>query len=308
MIDSMEDRDGWIWFDGDLVPWRDARCHVLSHTLHHGLGVFEGVRAYCGPSGTAVFRLDDHVQRFFESAHIMKMPLPIDPARLAAAHLEVVRANRLDRCYLRPLAYFGGDRMGVSARGNRVHVCVAAWSWEDYLGENAQQQGVRVGVSSYCRIHHNSLLTKAKVCGHYVNSMLAQHDAKDLGYHDALLLDVHGFVAEASTSNVFIVSNGVIVTPPKTSVLDGITRRTIITLAEEAGYPVAERHLTRDEVYCAQEMWMTGTASEVTPVIEVDGRRIGDGHPGPVTRELQRAYAATVRGENPAHHDWLSPL
>lgn len=306
MTVSMEERDGAIWMDGEMVDWRAARLHVLAHTLHHGLGVFEGVRAYAADQGTAIFRLDDHVRRFFESAHALQMTLPFTPAQIAAAHAEVVRANSLDQCYLRPIAFYGGERVGVSARGNRVHVAIAAWPWDAYMGAQAHERGIRVKVSSFSRIHHGSLLTKAKACGHYINSMLANQEAVQAGCDEALMLDPHGYVAEASTSNLFMLRHDEFVTPPRTAVLEGITRDTVMRLSAAAGVTVIERNITRDELYTAEECFLTGTAAELTPVIEVDGRRVGAGVPGALTRRMQAAYVELTRGRMPQHRDWLT--
>lgn len=303
---SMEDRDGAIWMDGELVDWREARLHVLAHTLHHGMGVFEGVRAYAADRGTAIFRLDDHVRRFFESAHTLQMALPFTPEQIAAAHAEVVRANGLTQCYLRPIAFYGGERVGVSARGNRVHVAIAAWPWDAYLGAQAHERGIRVKISSFSRIHHGSLLTKAKACGHYINSMLAHQEAVQSGYGEALMLDPSGYVAEASTSNLFMLRHGEFVTPPRTAILEGITRDTVIRLSEVAGVPVIERNITRDELYTADECFLTGTAAELTPVVEVDNRRIGRGEPGALTRRMQAAYVEVTRGRMSEFQDWLT--
>lgn len=306
MNTSMEDRDGAIWMDGELVDWRAARLHVLAHTLHHGMGVFEGVRAYAADQGTAIFRLGDHVRRFFESAHTLQMTLPFTQEQISNAHGEVVRANALKQCYLRPIAFYGGERVGVSARGNRVHVAIAAWPWDAYMGAQAHERGIRVKVSSFSRIHHGSLLTKAKACGHYINSMLAHQEAVQSGYDEALMLDPQGYVAEASTSNLFMLRHGEFATPPRTAILEGITRDTVMRLSAEAGVPVIERNITRDELYTAEEIFLTGTAAELTPVIEVDGRRVGAGEPGAFTRRMQAAYIDVTRGRMAQHQNWLS--
>jgi branched-chain amino acid aminotransferase len=305
---SMENRDGYIWWDGELIPWREARLHILSYTVQHGAGCFEGIRAYAGAKGTAVFRLQDHTERLFDSAKILQMPLSYTPERINQAHLEAIRANRLTQCYIRTNVSYDGKVPGVSAVGNDVHVCVAAWEWNAYLGEDAHARGIRVKTSSFGRLHINSALRKAKANGHYINSMLAVHEAKQQGFNDALLLDTNGYVAECSTSNVFVVRRGVISTPERTTILEGITRDTIMTLAADRGFTVQERRITRDEVYCADEVFVTGTAAEVTPVVELDNRTIGSGARGPVTELLQAAFFDAVRGKDPKHLDWLTPV
>lgn len=305
---SMEDRAGFIWMDGNLVPWGAARAHVLSHTLHHGTGIFEGVRAYETRSGTAIFRLDDHTRRFFRSAHILKMQLPYDREQLNAAQREVVQANGLTECYIRPIAYHGGEVMGVSARGNKVHVAIAAWPWNAYLGAQAHQKGIRVKTSSYSRHHANSLMIHAKASGHYLNSVMANHEAVQDGYDEALMLDTQGYASEGSTENLFVVRAGVLSTPEVSGVLEGITRDTVMTLARDRGIAVVERKISRDEIYCADEAFFTGTAAEITPIRELDRRLIGSGEPGPITRLIQDDYFALVRGENAARLDWLDQL
>lgn len=302
---SMEEREGFIWMDGALVPWGAARAHVLSHTLHHGTGIFEGVRAYETRNGTAIFRLDDHTKRFFRSAHILRMQLPYDREQLNSAQREVVRANGLRECYIRPIAFHGGEVMGVSARGNRVHVAIAAWPWDAYLGAQAQQKGIRVKTSSYSRHHANSLMIHAKASGHYLNSVMANHEAVQDGYDEALMLDTHGYASEGSTENLFVVSAGALSTPEVSGVLEGITRDTIMTLARDRGIAVVERKMSRDEIYCADEAFFTGTAAEITPIRELDRRTIGSGEPGPVTQLLQKDYFAVVHGEHDARLDWL---
>ncbi len=305
---SMEDRAGFIWMDGGLVPWGAARAHVLSHTLHHGTGIFEGVRAYEGQSGTAIFRLDDHTRRFFLSAHILKMQLPYDREQLNSAQREVVRANGLRACYIRPLAYHGGEVMGVSARGNRAHVAIAAWPWDAYLGAQAHDKGIRVKTSSYSRHHANSLMIHAKASGHYLNSVMANHEAVQDGYDEALMLDTQGYASEGSTENLFVVRAGALSTPEVSGVLEGITRDTVMTLARDRGITVVERRISRDEIYCADEAFFTGTAAEITPIRELDRRTIGSGEPGPITRLLQKDYLSVVRGENGARLGWLDRL
>lgn len=305
---SMENRDGRIWWDGELIPWRNARAHVLSYTFQHGAGVFEGTRAYQGSRGTAVFRLEDHLQRLLDSAKILQIPLTASRDTLRRGHLEVIRANSLTRCYLRTNVFYDGKVPGVSAQGNDVHVSIAAWEWNAYLGTDAATRGMRVKTSSFSRLHVNSCLRKAKANGHYINSMLAVHEAKQQGYSDALLLDSQGYVAECSTSNIFLVHRGVISTPDRTAILEGITRDTILVLAQDRGLRVEERRLTRDEVYCADEVFVTGTAAEVIPVIEVDGRIIGSGSRGPVTERMQAAYRDAVAGTDGKHAEWLTPV
>ncbi|MEJ2060259.1 MAG: branched-chain amino acid transaminase [Gammaproteobacteria bacterium] len=303
---SMADRDGLIWLDGEMVPWREAKVHVLSHTLHYGMGVFEGVRAYAAEQGTAVFRLSDHTHRLFNSAKILGMKIPYDQDTLSQAQLDVVRQNNLQSAYMRPMCFYGSESMGLHAHGLEVHCMVAAWEWGAYLGKENMERGIRVKVSSFSRHHVNVTMCRAKSNGSYMNSMLAVQDATSCGYDEALLLDTEGYVAEGSGENVFIVHDGTLYTPDLTSALDGITRRTIFTLAEEAGLDVVEKRITRDEVYVADEAFFTGTAAEVTPIREVDGRPIGAGTRGPVTARLQEMYFDAVHGRDPRHLDWLS--
>jgi len=303
---SMADRDGFIWYDGKLVPWRDATTHVLTHSLHYGLAVFEGLRAYKTVSGTAIFRLKEHTDRLFASAHIYRMPMPYDKATLMEAHKEVVRANKLDSCYLRPIAFYGSEKMGVSPRGASTHVSVAAWPWGAYLGEEGIEKGIRVKTSSYSRHHVNVNMARAKFSGTYANSILANMEATEDGYDEALLLDVDGFVAEGAGENLFMVKDGVIYEPEIASALMGITRNTVITLAAELGYKVIAKRLTRDDIYIADEAFFTGTAAEVTPIRELDNRTIGSGSRGPVTAKLQSLFFDVVNGKVPAHADWLS--
>ncbi len=305
---SMADKDGFIWMDGKLIPWREAQTHVLTHSLHYGLSIFEGVRAYKTKEGTAIFRLNDHTNRFFESAHIVQMNLPFDPKTLNDAQKEVVRANKLDSGYIRPLAFFGSEKMGVSPIGAGVHVIIAAWAWGAYLGEEGMKRGIRVKISSFTRLHVNVFMVRAKVGGNYVNSILANNEVISMGYDEALLLDPEGYVAEGPGENVFLVKNGVIYTPDLASCLNGITRRSVMTLAEEAGYKVVEKRITRDEVYTADELFFAGTAAEITPIREVDNRQIGKGERGPITEALQKRFFAVVAGEDPAHADWLFPI
>ena len=306
MSKSMADRDGVIWFDGELVPWREARVHVLTHTLHYGMGVFEGLRAYRTERGPAIFRLEDHTRRLLNSGHILGMKIPYDADTLNAAQKRVVRDNGLENAYIRPMCFYGSEGMGLRADNLRVHCMVAAWDWGAYLGQEALERGIRIKTSSYTRHHVNITMCKAKSNGNYINSMLALQEALNDGYDEALLLDVEGFVAEGSGENFFMVRDGVIYTPELTSALDGITRATIITLAGELGYEVVVKRITRDEVYIADEAFFTGSAAEVTPIRELDNRQIGAGRRGPVTEALQKAYFDLVHGRYPGHDDWLS--
>ena len=305
---SMADRDGFIWHDGKLVPWRDATTHVLTHSLHYGLAVFEGVRAYHTVNGTSIFRLKEHTDRLFNSAHIYRMTLPYDKETLMAAQREVVRANGLDSAYIRPIAFYGSEKMGVSPKGASVHVSIAAWPWGAYLGEEGMEKGIRVKTSSYARHHVNVTMARAKFSATYANSILANMEALENGYDEALLLDVDGFVAEGAGENVFIVKDGVIYEPEIASALVGITRATILTLAKELGIAVVSKRLTRDDIYIADEAFFTGTAAEVTPIRELDNRTIGAGHRGPITARLQSLYFDVVNGKVPAHADWLTPV
>jgi branched-chain amino acid aminotransferase len=305
-MQSMADRDGLIWVDGEMVPWREAKTHVLTHTLHYGMGVFEGVRAYRTDRGTAVFRLDDHTDRLLRSAHILGMQIPYDREQLNAAQRAAVRENGLESAYIRPMCFYGSEGMGLRADNLRVHCMVAAWSWGAYLGEDGMTNGIRVRVSSFTRHHVNVTMCRAKANGNYMNSMLALREALDTGYDEALLLDANGFVMEGSGENLFIVRDGVLHTPDLTSCLDGITRRSVMRLAAEEGLQVVERRITRDEVYIADEAFFTGTAAEVTPIREVDGRKIGNGGRGPVTELLQGRYFDVVHGRSEAHAEWLS--
>lgn len=306
---SFADRDGVIWLDGELVPWRDARVHVLTHTLHYGMGVFEGVRAYqSADRGTCIFRLREHTDRLFRSAHIMRMKIPYTKDELNAAHKLVVRENGLQESYLRPMAFYGSEGMGLRADNLQVHVMVAAWHWPSYMSPEARDQGIKVRTSSYTRHHVNITMCKAKANGHYINSLLALQEAIDSGCEEALLLDNEGYVAEGSGENVFFVRDGILYTPELTSCLDGITRNTIFQLAADCGYQVREKRITRDEAYVADEAFFTGTAAEVLPIRELDGRIIGAGRRGPITTELQTLYFHAVKGELPEHSDWLAPI
>lgn len=303
---SMADRDGVIWYDGRLVPWREATTHVLTHTLHYGMGVFEGVRAYRTAKGTAVFRLKEHTDRLFRSAHILRMPIPYEKDAINRAVLSVLKENRLESGYIRPMCFYGSEGMGLRADNLRVHVIVAAWSWGSYLGEEGIKNGIRVRTSSFNRHHVNVSMCRAKANGHYINSMLALNEALSSGADEALLLDTEGYVSEGSGENIFIVRNGTLATPDLTSALDGITRDTVMQLASELGIPVQARRITRDEVYVADEAFFTGTAAEVTPIRELDGRAIGSGRRGPITEALQALYFDQVHGRRDAHPEWLT--
>ncbi|MCA1806049.1 MAG: branched-chain amino acid transaminase [Xanthomonadaceae bacterium] len=303
---SMADRDGVIWYDGKLVPWREATTHVLTHTLHYGMGVFEGVRAYKAEQGTAIFRLKDHTRRLFRSAHILKMDMPYDQDTLNEAQRTVVLENNLESAYIRPMCFYGSEGMGLRADNLKTHVIVAAWNWGAYLGEENMKRGIRIRTSSFTRHHVNITMCKAKANGNYMNSMLALNEALTDGYDEALLLDVDGFVAEGSGENFFLVRDGVIYTPELTSALDGITRDTLLHIAREEGIEVREKRITRDEVYIADEAFFTGTAAEVTPIRELDNRAIGSGSRGPITERLQSLYFDYVHGRCESHPDWLT--
>jgi len=305
---SMADRDGYIWYDGKLVPWRSATTHVLTHSLHYGLAVFEGVRAYKTVNGTAIFRVAEHTERLFNSAHIYMMKIPYTPEQLIEAQKEVVRANKLESCYLRPIAFYGSEKMGVSPKGAKVHVAIAAWPWGAYLGADGLEKGIRVKTSSFARHHVNVSMCRAKYSGTYANSILANQEAIDHGYDEGLLLDVDGFVAEGAGENIFMVKNGRIYEPELTSSLIGITRDSVIQLAAERGYSVTARRITRDDLYIADELFFTGTAAEVTPIREVDGRQVGAGKRGPVTAKLQKAFFDLVQGKDKKHQAWLAPV
>jgi len=307
-MSNFADRDGVIWFDGNMVPWRDAKVHVLTHTLHYGMGVFEGVRAYDAEGGTAIFRLKAHTDRLFRSAHIMGMPMPFSKDEINAAQLAAVRENGLNSAYIRPMAFYGSEGMGLRADNLQTHLIVAAWNWGAYLGDDGINNGIRIKTSSYTRHHVNIAMCKAKVNGQYINSMLGLSEVLRDGYDEAMFLDTEGFVAEGSGENIFMVRDGVIYTPDLTSALDGITRATVIQLAEETGFKVVVKRITRDEVYVADEAFFTGTAAEVTPIREVDGRRIGSGSRGPVTGKLQAMYFDVVHGRDHQHTAWLSAV
>ena len=303
---SMADRDGKIWKDGHLIDWRDATLHVLTHSLHYGMAVFEGVRAYKTPQGTAIFRLKEHTQRLFNSAKIFQMQIPYDMDTIMAAQREVVKANKLESCYLRPLAWIGSEKMGVSARGNTIHVSIAAWPWGAYLGEDGLARGIRVKTSSFTRHHVNVSMVRAKASGYYINSILANQEVTADGYDEALLLDTDGYVSEGAGENVFIVKAGKIYTPDLASCLDGITRDSVLSMARDMGIEIIEKRITRDEMYCADEAFFTGTAAEVTPIRELDNRTIGEGSRGPITEKLQALFFDVVAGKAPQYNHWLT--
>jgi branched-chain amino acid aminotransferase len=306
---SMADRDGLIWFDGEMVPWRDAKVHVLTHTLHYGMGVFEGVRAYkTEDRGTCIFRMQEHTDRLFRSAHIMRMEMTVTKEQVNEAQRAVVRENGLEEAYLRPMCFYGSEGMGLRADNLKMHVIVAAWDWPSYMSPDARDNGIKVRCSSYTRHHVNISMCKAKANGHYINSMLALREALDSGWEEALLLDNEGYVAEGSGENVFLVRNGKIFTPELTSCLDGITRNTIFEFAKELGLEVSEKRITRDEVYVADEAFFTGTAAEVLPIRELDGRIIGAGKRGPITTQLQTMYFDQVKGRRQQFPEWSTPV
>ncbi len=303
---SFSDRDGSIWSDGELIPWRNASTHLLTHTLHYGLGVFEGVRAYQTERGPAIFRLQEHSQRLHNSAKILGMGMPYDTQTLDEAQKAVVRENGLNSAYIRPLAYYGSEGMGIRADMLETHVMIAAWKWGAYLGDEGLEKGIKVRTSSYTRHHVNATMCQAKACGNYINSILALQEAIASGAQEALMLDASGYVMEGSGENVFVVKDKIIYTPDITSALDGITRKTIMQLADECGYQVKERRITRDQVYIADEAFFTGTAAEVTPIQSLDDRPIGAGSRGPITEQLQALYFDVVYGRSKAHEHWLT--
>jgi len=303
---TMDDLDGFIWLDGEFVPWREAKIHVLTHTLHYGMGVFEGIRAYNTDKGTAIFRLEEHTKRLFQSAHILNMPMHFDKETLNKAICEAVSKNNLDSAYIRPMCFYGSEGMGLRADNLKTHVMIAAWKWGAYLGKEGLEKGIRIKTSSYTRHHVNVTMCKAKANGNYMNSMMALQEALADGYDEALLLDVEGFVAEGSGENIFIVRDGTLYTPELTSALDGITRDTIFKLAKEIDIPVVEKRITRDEVYIADEAFFTGTAAEVTPIRELDNRKIGIGKRGPITEKLQTMFFDQVYGKRSQNPEWLT--
>lgn len=304
MSESLADRDGVIWFDGEMVPWREAKVHVLTHTLHYGLGVFEGVRAYPTKNGPAIFRLHDHTDRLFRSAHILGLPIPFSKDEINNAQVQVIAENKLKEAYLRPMCFYGSEGMGLRAEGLKPHCIIAAWEWPTYMTPEARDEGIKVRTSSYTRHHVNITMCKAKANGNYINSMLALREALDSGCEEALLLDNEGYVAEGSGENVFLVQNGKLITPELTSCLEGITRATIFSFAEELGIEVKERRITRDEVYVADEAFFTGTAAEVLPIRELDSRMIGDGKRGPITEKLQSMYFDQVTAKRNEYPQW----
>ena len=303
---SFSDRDGVIWMDGEMVDWREAKVHVLTHTLHYGLGCFEGVRAYETDNGTAIFRLQDHTQRLFRSAHILGMKMLYDEETLNEAQKSVLRANNLNTGYLRPIVFYGSEGMGIRADSLSTHVAIAAWEWGAYLGQDGLEKGIRVKTSSLTRHHVNISMCRAKACGNYINSILALQEAVNAGADEALMLDNEGYVMEGTGENVFVIRGGVIFTPDLTSALEGITRDTVVTLINELGLELIEKRITRDEIYIADEAFFTGTAAEVTPIYELDGRTIGSGARGPITQKIQSGYFDCVHGRNPKHTNWLT--
>ena len=307
---SMSDRDGKIWMDGRLVDWRDAKIHVLTHTLHYGCGAFEGVRAYKTASGkTAIFRLREHTERLFNSAKILRMKIPFTMQQVMDAQCEVVRANKLDSCYLRPLTWIGDQKLGVSPKGNTIHLMIAAWAWGAYLGEEGLKRGIRVKTSSYTRHHVNITMTQAKAVSNYTNSILANMEATDEGYDEALLLDSAGFVSEGAGENLFVIKKGVVYTPDLSAgALNGITRDTIFAICQDLGLKLVEKRITRDEVYICDEAFFTGTAAEVTPIRELDRIEIGRGSRGPITEKIQSAFFDIVNGRNPKYAEWLTKV
>lgn len=304
---SLDDRDGKIWMDGELVEWRDAKIHVLSHTLHYGCGAFEGVRAYKTDKGPAIFRLKEHTERLLNSAKILRMKIPFTHEQIAEAQKEVVRANQLESCYLRPLTWIGSEKLGVSPKGNKIHLMVAAWAWGAYLGEEGMKRGIRVKTSSYTRHHVNITMTQAKTVSNYTNSILANMEATDDGYDEAMLLDASGFVSEGAGENLFVIKNGVVYTPDLSAgALNGITRNTIFHICEDLGLKLVEKRITRDEVYICDEAFFTGTAAEVTPIRELDRIELGSGSRGPITEKIQSAFFDIVNGRNPKYAHWLT--
>jgi branched-chain amino acid aminotransferase len=303
----MVEKAKYVWFDGKLIPWDQAQVPLLTHTLHYGLGVFEGIRAYlCADGRTAIFRLPEHVRRLFDSAHVMQMDIPYSQADILQACAEILRANGQKEAYIRPLVFVGDGVMGLNPQDNPIRVAVISWVWGAYLGEDGLRQGIRVKTSSFIRHHVNIMMTMTKTVGNYVNSILAKREAVHAGYDEAIMLDTEGYVAEASGENIFIVKDGLLRTPPLTSVLPGITRASILTLAQDLGIPVQDRRFSRDELYLADEAFLTGTAAEVTPIREVDGRVIGPGKPGPITLKLQETFFKAVKGEDPRYQEWLT--
>jgi branched-chain amino acid aminotransferase len=309
-IPSMSDRDGKIWMDGQMVEWRDAKIHVLTHTLHYGCGAFEGVRAYkTADGGTSIFRLEEHTERLFNSAKILRMAIPFTQAQVMDAMKASVRENGLESAYIRPLTWIGDKRLGVSPKGNTIHLMVAAWLWGAYLGEEGLKRGIRVKTSSYTRHHVNITMTQAKAVSNYTNSILANMEVTDEGYDEALLLDPSGFVSEGAGENIFVVKGGVIYTPDLSAgALNGITRNTVFHIAKDLGLEIVQKRITRDEVYIADEAFFTGTAAEVTPIRELDRIELGEGARGPITEKVQSAFFDIVGGKNPKYAHWLAPV
>jgi branched-chain amino acid aminotransferase len=306
---GMDDRDGKIWMDGKLVDWRDAKIHVLTHTLHYGCGAFEGVRAYKTAAGTAIFRLREHTERLFNSAKILRMKIPFTHEEVMDAQRAVVRENNLESGYLRPLTWIGSEKLGVSPKGNTIHLMVAAWAWGAYLGEEGLRRGIRVKTSSYTRHDVNITMTQAKAVSNYTNSILANTEAVDDGYDEALLLDASGFVSEGAGENIFVIKNGVVYTPDLSAgALNGITRNTVFSICQDLGLKVVEKRITRDEVYICDEAFFTGTAAEVTPVRELDRIELGAGSRGPITEKIQSAFFDIVNGRNPKYAEWLTKV
>ena len=306
-IPAISDRDGTIWMDGQLIDWRDAKVHVLTHTLHYGCGAFEGVRAYQTDKGTAIFRLQEHTQRLFNSAKILRMQIPFSQEQLNEAHKQVLRENKLNSAYIRPLVWIGSEKLGVSPKGNTVHAMIAAWTWGAYLGEDGLNKGIRIKTSSYARHHVNITMTQAKTVSNYTNSILANMEATDDGYDEALLLDSSGFVSEGAGENLFLVKDGVVYTPDLSAgALNGITSNTVLHICKDLGLEVVQKRITRDECYIADEMFFTGTAAEVTPIRELDRIPIGQGARGPITANIQSAFFDIVNGRNPKYAHWLT--
>jgi len=303
-----KDRDGVIWMDGQMVPWRNANVHILTHSLHYGVGAFEGIRAYETDAGTSIFRLKEHIKRLYDSAHILEMTIPFEKQVIENACIQAVKQNKLTSAYIRPLVYYGSEAVGLSVNGLSVHVAIATWFWGAYLGEEALEKGIRIKTSSYTRHLVNSVMCRAKATGNYINSVLAHQEAARDGYDEALLLDSEGMVAEGSGENIFIVRDGVIFTPQLGSSLEGITRATILKIATEEGLKVIEKRITRDEIYISDEVFFTGTAAEVTPIWQMDNRTIGSGSRGPITKRLQNAYLKLVTGKREDNYNWLTPI
>lgn len=298
-----------IWMDGKLIPWEEANVHILTHSLHYGLAVFEGIRCYlCQDGKSAVFRLREHVDRLFDSAQIGDIKIPYSKKDISEACKETLRVNQLKEGYIRPIVFIGEGVMGVYPGDNPIQVAIITWSWGAYLGEGALEKGIRVKVSSYTRHHVNVMMTKAKICGNYVNSVLAKREVMKMGYDEALMLDTEGYVSEASGENIFMVKNGALKTTPLTSILPGITRDSVIQIAKAKKTTMLEERFTRDELYTAREAFFTGTAAELTPIREVDDRVIGDGKPGPMTKDLQAVFFDIVKGKNPEYKEWLDYL